>query len=330
VAAPERARVFAAVLFFAGGILVGPSLARAQVGAANTRTLLWTAPGDNGNVGRATRYEIHYSTNPIPDTADSSTYSAWWTGSSTILPTVPLPSSSGQPDSTHVTNLSYGSTYYFVIRTEDDAQNWSYFSNIAVATLPSCAAPTTTPTVNAGIDSVGARLSWSGGDPLATEIQIYRGSSASNLALLTTLPATDTDYDSPMNAGVTYYYALAWAADCGNGPLSAPVSVTMPGHTQGNTPHGNATIAAYPNPSQGSIRFQVDVQSTSALEGTVWLYDMTGHRVALLAQGSFPAGSSSFTWARLSTSGQTVAPGYYEAIGTIGGTKVRERLILLP
>ena len=335
MAAPERARVFAAVLFLAGGIFGGASLANAQIGAANTRTLLWTAPGDDANVGRASHYEIHYSTTPIPDTADTLTYQAWWSGS-TILSSslVPPPSYSGQADSAHVTNLSYGSTYYFVLRTEDDAQNWSYYSNVAVATLPSCAAPATTPTVvGMAPDSAGAGIDWSGNDPLATRIQIYRGLTPAPLSLLTTLPSSETHFDdTSVSKGVTYYYALAWAADCGNGPLGSPNAVTIPSNTHHNAPpaQGTATVAAYPNPSQGAIRFVVDVQGTSSLQGTIWLYDMNGHRVALLAQGSFAAGSSSFTWDRLSSSGHTVAPGYYEAIGTIGGNKVRERLILLP
>jgi len=336
VAAPERACVFAAVLFLAGGILIGPSMADAQIGAANTRTLLWTAPGDDGNAGRASHYEIHYSASPISDSADSATFAAWWTGSSTILSNslVPAPSYSGQPDSTHVPNLSYGSTYYFVLRTQDDAQNWSYFSNVAVATIPSCAAPTTVPTVaSAAPDSAGANISWSGSDPLATRIQIYRGPSPVLLTLLTTLPSSATNFeDTSVATGTTYYYALAWAADCGNGPLGSPTAVTIPSNTHHNTPpaQGSATIAAYPNPSQGAIRFVIDVQGTTSEQGTIWLYDMNGHRVALLADGSFPAGSSSFTWERLSTSGHAVAPGYYEAIGTIGGNKIRERLILLP
>jgi len=333
VAAPVRARVFAAVLFFTAGMLIAPLLASAQIGASNTRTLLWTAPGDDGNVGRASHYEIHYSSAPISDSADSTTFVGWWNGS-TILNNalVPAPSTAGRTDSTHVTNLSYGSTYYFVLRTQDDAQNWSYFSNVAVAILPTCAAPTTTPALAGAPDSAGINLSWTGSDPLATHIQIYRGPSPVLLTLMTTLPSTDTQYeDTSVSAGTTYYYAIAWSADCGNGPLGSPTGITKPRPT--NTPpppHGTASIAAYPNPSQGAIRFVVNVQGTASEQGTVWLYDMTGRRVALLADGSFPAGSSSFTWERLSSTGHAVAPGYYEAIGTIGGSKVRERLILLP
>lgn len=334
MAAPVRARVFAAVLFLAAGMVIAPLLASAQIGASNTRTLLWTAPGDDGNVGRASHYEIHYSSSPISDSADSVTFAAWWSGSSTILDNafVPAPSSAGRTDSTHVTNLSYGSTYYFVLRTQDDAQNWSYFSNVAVSVLPACSAPTTTPTLTAAPDSAGISLGWTGNDPLATHIQIYRGASPALLTLMTTLPSSDTQYeDTSVSGGVTYYYALAWSADCGNGPIGSATAVTKPRPMGAPpAPHGTASIAAYPNPSQGAIRFVVNIQGSASEQGTVWLYDLAGHRVALLAEGSFPAGSSSFTWERLSSTGHAVAPGYYEAIGTIGGSKVRERLILLP
>jgi len=339
VSAPQRARVFAAVLFWAVGGAALTHPCEAQIGAMNARMLVWTAPGNDGNVGRASRYELHYSSIPVSNAADSTTFAAWWTRLSSMIPPsqMPAPSSAGRPDSVIVTNLTYGTTYYFVLRTEDAAQNWSYFSNVATATLTACTAPTSTPSQIQVIDDSGkVRVSWSGADPLGTDVQVYRGKSPYLLTLLSTLPATEqTLVDENVSPGETYYYAMAWAAPCGNGPLSSPITIDVP--TTGGvatsrpaTKDAAPSIHAFPNPSRGPVRFVVDVRSEAPQTVHIWLYDMNGHRLARLAEGAFPAGETSFTWKRLSWSGDPVAPGYYEALGTIGGSRVRERLILLP
>ena len=339
MSAPERARVFAAVLFWAVGGLALAHPGEAQIGATNARMLVWTAPGNDGTVGRAARYELHYSQVPLSSAADSVTLAAWWSGTSSVLPPyrTPQPSMAGQPDSAIVPNLGYGSTYYFVLRTEDAAQNWSYFSNVAVTSLPSCSAPTSSPSqVEAVVDTGTVIVSWSGADPLANDAQVYRGKTPYMLALLATLPSSQGSLvDENVSPGETYYYAVAWAAQCGNGPLSGPTGVRIP--TTGGvvtsrpaTKHADPSIHAFPNPSRGPVRFVVDVQGGAPQTVHIWLYDMNGHRLARLAEGAFPAGETSFTWERLSWSGDAVAPGYYEALGTIGGSRVRERLILLP
>jgi len=60
------------------------------------------------------------------------------------------------------------------------------------------------------------------------------------------------------------------------------------------------------------------------------MFDLNGHVVAEVADGIYPSGVSSITWNRLASSGQAVVPGYYEVIGTVGTSRVRERLLLLP
>jgi hypothetical protein len=334
VSAPGRARVFAAVLFGAVGALIRPFPCEAQIGAANARMLLWTAPGNDGNVGRAARYEIHYSTVPISEAADSATFSAWWSSNSSVVPAsrTPTPSSAGQADSVLVPNLSYGSTYYFILRTQDNAQNWSYFSNVAMTILPACSAPGSIPDQPHVAYDVGkVRVSWSGNDALATQVQIYRGRTPGLLALLATLPASEQSFDDEtVSPGVTYYYAVAWAADCGNGALGSPLAINVPRTSSTSTVGASHSIRAFPNPSKGPVRFVVDVQGGAPQTVHIWLYDLNGHRLARLAEGAFPAGETSFTWQRVSWSGDPVAPGYYEALGTIGGSRVRERLVLLP
>ncbi len=111
-----------------GGALAPPSR------AANL-TLLWTAPGDDGVNGRATRYELRYSLAPI---TEASYATAWRVNG------LPLPQPAGAPERVAVPNLVAGRKYYFALKSMDDAGNWSPISNV-VQTAPSVTATGDTP-----------------------------------------------------------------------------------------------------------------------------------------------------------------------------------------
>lgn len=88
-------------------------------------TLNWTAPGDDGDVGTASAYDLRYSTQLISDLNWDAAIQA--TGE-------PGPQPAGQPESFIVSALSQGTTYYFAIRTADEVPNWSGLSNVASGT----------------------------------------------------------------------------------------------------------------------------------------------------------------------------------------------------
>lgn len=106
-----------------------PSLAHAQTSADSTVVLLWTAPGDDGTVGRASSYDIRYRTTTISGT-DTLT---WWNGATQVTGE-PVPGNSGVTDSMRVRGLTPLTTFYFMIRAADEVPNWSGFSNLAVKT----------------------------------------------------------------------------------------------------------------------------------------------------------------------------------------------------
>jgi hypothetical protein len=85
-------------------------------------TLTWTAPGDDGNIGTASQYDVRYSTSPITETN--------W-GSATQALGEPTPSVAGSTENFMVTGLSPGTTYYFALKTADEVPNWSELSNVA-------------------------------------------------------------------------------------------------------------------------------------------------------------------------------------------------------
>ena len=88
-------------------------------------TLTWTAPGDDGDVGVASQYDIRYSTSPIDE-------GNWDTATQVVGEPAPKPAVSAE--SFVVTDLLPGTTYYFAIKTADEVPNWSDLSNVASGT----------------------------------------------------------------------------------------------------------------------------------------------------------------------------------------------------
>ncbi|MFC2161601.1 FG-GAP-like repeat-containing protein, partial [Acidobacteriota bacterium] len=83
--------------------------------------LAWTAPGDDGIEGTASQYDIRYSTSRITDTN--------W-NDATECESEPSPAPAYSGESFTVTGLTPNTPYYFALKTADEAQNWSFLSNI--------------------------------------------------------------------------------------------------------------------------------------------------------------------------------------------------------
>ncbi len=92
---------------------------------SNSVQLTWTAPGDDNMVGQAQSYSVRYSSEPLSE-------ANWATASEVESP--PLPAASGTTQSMIVPGLVPKTTYYFALKTTDEANNSSAISNIATAT----------------------------------------------------------------------------------------------------------------------------------------------------------------------------------------------------
>jgi hypothetical protein len=92
---------------------------------ANSITLTWTAPGDDGSVGVAAEYDIRYSTSEITD--------ANWDIAAQCA-NEPKPKEAGNFETFTVTDLKPDTTYYFAVKTADEIQNWSGLSNVVSGT----------------------------------------------------------------------------------------------------------------------------------------------------------------------------------------------------
>ncbi|MGQ9810917.1 MAG: S8 family serine peptidase, partial [bacterium] len=93
--------------------------------ASNTIDLTWTATGDDGYEGRASRYDVRYSTEPIDE---DNFYSA------NIAMGAPDPGPAGATETMTVSGLDFNTTYYFALKVFDEYGNPSPISNLASET----------------------------------------------------------------------------------------------------------------------------------------------------------------------------------------------------
>ena len=84
--------------------------------------MTWTAPGDDGSTGTATAYDLRYSTSTITE--------ANWASATRYTYNVPAPAVAGTSQGVTVIYLNKNTTYYFAIKTVDEAGNWSALSNV--------------------------------------------------------------------------------------------------------------------------------------------------------------------------------------------------------
>ncbi len=97
------------------------TLAAGNVSSTSVQ-LSWIAPGDDGNVGQVSSYDIRYSPYII------STNLAFDNASKVSEQPIPVPAGSTQ--SLVVTGLNASTKYYFAVKAGDEADNFSSLSNV--------------------------------------------------------------------------------------------------------------------------------------------------------------------------------------------------------
>ena len=86
-------------------------------------TLTWISPGDDGDTGTATEYDIRYREN------EAITDINWDDVATTQCTGEPTPQIASNTETFTVPNLSPETTYYFALKTADEVPNWSGISN---------------------------------------------------------------------------------------------------------------------------------------------------------------------------------------------------------
>ncbi|MCP3170135.1 lamin tail domain-containing protein [Myxococcus qinghaiensis] len=111
---------------------VAPAIANGFVASElslSSIRLDWAAPGDDGDLGTATRYEVRYATDAITE----ATFEA-----ATVVTGVSAPQAPGTAESFTVSSLEVGTTYFFALKTFDGAGNGSALATASASTTNPC------------------------------------------------------------------------------------------------------------------------------------------------------------------------------------------------
>jgi hypothetical protein len=139
------------------------NLASSSLSPTSAR-LTWTAPADNNNAANVSQYTGYASREPITPANYGASYQM---SLHFFLPVAPA--ARGNPESIDVIGLDSGMGYYFAIKSQDVAGNWSLMSNTPTVNMADTFGPTVAVTspntavvVNGGQTST---INWTASDP---------------------------------------------------------------------------------------------------------------------------------------------------------------------
>ncbi len=192
--------------------------------------LEWTAPGDDGDIGTASYYLVRRSTDPLQD---------WGAFSSLAGGSRTVDGPAGITESEEAGGLFGGVTYYFAVKTFDDAGNPSGLSNIVSAWAsrdpwpprpPSGLSVTDTPGDEGGSLDLAWTLSPDDGAG-ADDVYGYHvfrrtlaGAYVSSAPYASVGAGVASYRDTAATANVRYYYAVAAFDSTSDSPLPAEAS----------------------------------------------------------------------------------------------------------
>ncbi|HET9952324.1 MAG TPA: choice-of-anchor D domain-containing protein [Candidatus Eisenbacteria bacterium] len=89
--------------------------------ASNSLRVRWTAPGDDGDVGRPSLYEVRYATSPFTEATFPT---------ASLAAGAPDPQPAGSTEEMEIGGLDFTTTYYVAVRALDEMGNASPISNV--------------------------------------------------------------------------------------------------------------------------------------------------------------------------------------------------------
>jgi hypothetical protein len=291
---------------------------------ADDVTLEWTAPGDDGNVGTATAYELYVSTSPFSGP------------NGTLVPGMPTPAVAGTRQSKLVTGLDPSTTYYFAIRAVDEAGNWSGMSNMVTWDwVLDTTAPAAPLGVSAFLQGSSVRVNWTAnGEPDLEGYGVYRSvDGGSSYTRLNGSLVTGTQYvDSTVPGGSTEAWYQVSAQDVSGNMSARSAAVHVDLTSVGTQGAGLWTMEpGYPNPSEtGAVVHLPVVVPSGGGSAVVEIMTSIGQRVRRLELTGLNPGANEVLWDGRNEAGREVAPGVYTVWLIAGDSRVSVRLVRVP
>jgi hypothetical protein len=269
-------------------LALGAGTARAQA-PADTVSLMWTAPGDDGNIGTAQGYEMRMSLAPIDESN--------WSGA-TLVAGAPPPLPAGTTQLMVARGLSYGTTYYFAIKTVDDAGNWSPISNLVRWDWVFDTAPPAAPSgLAAALAAGGVRVTWTpNSEADLAGYSVYRALAASGpfTDVSGSLLASPTFLDAtvPPGTAVVWYQVTARDNSGNESARSSIASLTLVATATGTW----SLDPGYPNPSPAGATVHIPLTvPAGAGEARIEIVNNIGQRVRRIDLGVLASGNSSIS-----------------------------------
>ena len=243
-------------------------------------SLTWTAPGDDGTVGRAENYDLRYSKQQIYTNNFSS---------ATVYTNISFPLPSGEQQDVTVYNLDPEQRYYFAIKTSDKAENWSFISNSTHA-MTNQMAPYQIYDLQAGDAELNSiRLNWTatgdnGNEGTAIEYDIRYSTQKSiveswiNATHVSSVPSPslagvrETFNITGLNSNTTYFFGIKAIDDLDNSsPLSNIVQLAT---IDGDSPGKITDLTVTQNDNQGSVTLNWTASGDDGNIGQAISYDI--------------------------------------------------------
>ncbi len=286
-------------------------------------TLSWTAPGDDGNAGGpAYQYQMKYST-ALPIFG----LETWWNGAA-FVENMPSPAEPGQTQSITINNLTMNKRYYFYIRSSDEYDNWSDFSNLAGQnTSPVELSLFTAKQSNDHVELVWITESETNNLGFAVERKSQTQNSWQEIVFIngagTTTSGNRYSFTDKINVTGTVMYRLRQVDTDGSVEYSEIVNVAI------KAPQEFALFQNYPNPFNPVTRIAYQIPDN--LSGNVRLdvYDVLGRQLRTLVNTPAQAGYYETIWDGFNDSGQEAGSGEYFYVLKIGNLQQIRKMIKL-